>query len=511
MTPHADSLKKRYLYKLGSKIIIIPLGFITSTLTARSLGAEAYGNFNFITSFFTSLFAFADTGTSTSFYTKYSQRPNDIKLVKFYWLFVAVLSLAIVTIVATTVAFDYNEKLWVGVAPLYVFLALFWGLLFWINQIIVRITDARGLSVKGEITNIFQKTFGTSLLIILFIAQTINLFTLFIYHISMLILLAVLWARMLRRNEINLFPSVKLEREVIKHYAKELYDFSSPLIVIGLFVFIIGFADRWLLQVFGGSSEQGYYSLALKIASICFMFTKSMSPLFQRELALFHSVGKNPEMGKLFLRVVPILFSISALICFFVALQAEKISLIMGGDDFVNAKYSVAIMALYPIHQTYGQLNSAVFFASGSTKLYRNINIVNLFIGLSLTLLFISPREYYGLQMGSFGMALKMFLAQIIGQNIMLWYSAKLLRISFMRLFTQQVISIVVIGSIAGTTIIGANYISSNPILSISLSLVLYLSAISGLIYLFPSLFSINQNDKARLLAFARQRLFHIK
>ena len=506
-----DSLRKRYLFKLASKVIIVPLGLITSTITARSLGAAEYGNFNFITSFFTRLFALADTGTSTSFYTKYSQRPNDIKLVKFYWYFVSALSLAIVTIIGAIFAFEYNDNLWIGVAPIYVILALFWGLLFWINQILIKITDARGLSVKGEIINISQKIFGASILAFLFIIQAINLFSLFLYHIFMLVLLIALWARMLQRNEINLFPTVKLKRRVLKQYAKELYDFSSPLIVGALFVFIIGFADRWLLQVFGGSSEQGYYSLALKIASICFLFTKSMTPLFQRELALFHSVGKNSEMGKMFLRVVPLLFSLSAIICFFVALQAEKISLIMGGDEFLNAKYSVMIMALYPIHQTYGQLNSAVFFASGSTKLYRNINMVTLFIGLILTLSFISPREYYGLQMGSFGMALKMFLAQIIGQNITLWYSTKLLGISFKSLFTQQVISIVVVGSIATITIFFANILVSNHMFSLLLSLLLYLIVIMSAILLFPRLFSINQNDKARILVFAKQRLFHIK
>ena len=42
-----DSLKKRYLYKLGTKFIGFPIGLITAAIIPRGLGLRAYGDYNF--------------------------------------------------------------------------------------------------------------------------------------------------------------------------------------------------------------------------------------------------------------------------------------------------------------------------------------------------------------------------------------------------------------------------------------------------------------------------------
>jgi hypothetical protein len=75
-------------------------------------------------------------------------------------------------------------------------------------------------------------------------------------------------------------------------------------------------------------------------------------------------------------------------------------------------------MTFYPIHQTYGQLSSSIFYATGQTKLYSNIGIITILAGLPVTYLLIAPADKMGLNAGATGLAIKMVLLNFISVNI---------------------------------------------------------------------------------------------
>ncbi|MDN3684008.1 hypothetical protein QW180_08760 [Vibrio sinaloensis] len=65
-------------------------------------------------------------------------------------------------------------------------------------------------------------------------------------------------------------------------------------------------------------------------------------------------------------------------------------------------KYCLMIMALYPMHQTYGQLTSSILFTLEETEAYKNIGMVFSLIGMILSLVFV-----YTFELGAAGLALK--------------------------------------------------------------------------------------------------------
>ena len=87
---HGDSLGKRYFYKLLTNLVSLPVYFVTQAIIPRGLGPQAYGDFNFLTNFFSQVMGFLDMGTSIGFYTKLSQRPHETALVSFYFYFLLV-------------------------------------------------------------------------------------------------------------------------------------------------------------------------------------------------------------------------------------------------------------------------------------------------------------------------------------------------------------------------------------------------------------------------------------
>jgi len=163
-----DSLKKRYSSKLGANGIDFLLSLITAGIAPRGLGPAAYGNFEFLSSFFMQFVGFFDAGTSTCFYTKLSKRPDDTGLVRFYWLVVLGLSGLTVMLVLAALLLNLNGWLWPGQEVAFIGLAAVWGLLTWYSRVIAKVVDAYGLTVPGEMCRIAQRVVGTVVLLSLF-------------------------------------------------------------------------------------------------------------------------------------------------------------------------------------------------------------------------------------------------------------------------------------------------------------------------------------------------------
>ncbi len=397
-------------------------------------------------------------------------------------------------VVCTVFLLNRQDSVWIDQRPVYVWLGLVFGLITWLNQIVYKIVDAHGLTVKGELAVVKQRLLGLFILGLMMIVGKFSLFLYFVYNYLILIVMLVFWKRILNQHNISLFPRNRLASSQIRGYGSEFYQFSMPLFVGGVFSFVIGFADRWLLQLYGGSVEQGLFGLSYRIGALCFLFTGAIVPLFQREMAKAFKNNSTREAKEIFSKYVPMFYSLAVAIAAIFFFQAENVGMMLGGVEFRNASVSIAIMSLYPIHQTYGQLNSAVYFASGRTRLYRNIGILKSTFGLLVTYLVLAPTDRYGLNLGSAGLAFKMVIVQIIGQNINLFYNVRLLNIKYRHMLKNQILSVLVIGSLAGLVSYVLKEISTNAFISFGMTGILYLALLGGTIYLAPGIFGIKRD-----------------
>jgi O-antigen/teichoic acid export membrane protein len=443
-TPHGnrvDSLRKRYFYKLLTNLISLPVYLVTQAVIPRGLGPQAYGDFNFLTSFFTQVMTFLDMGTSTAFYTKLSQRPNETALVSFYIYFILFSVIALFTGVAVAINTPVFRIIWPNQGIWFIYLAVIWGILNWVLQVLQKITDSYGLTVNSEIARMFQRITGMVFIVILFWFNSLHLKSLFyLYYLIMgLLIFCFIYIIWKEHYNINLL-ALRLKQS--KNYIKEFYQYCHPLFIYGLVCLIAGIFDRWLLQVFGGSVEQGFFGLAYQIGAGCFIFTGAMTPLLMREFAIAFGESDLNRMASLFRRYIPMFYSITAFFACFIAAQADKVVYIMGGKRFSGAVAAMTLMALFPIHQTYGQLSNSVFFATGQTALYRNIGVVFMVLGLPVTYFFIAPHSALGLDAGATGLAIKTVLLQILAVNVMLYYNAKVLKLHFWKYVGHQVLSL---------------------------------------------------------------------
>ena len=490
-----DSLKKRYFAKLAANLFGLAIGVVTQAIIPRGLGPEAYGNFSFLSNFFSRIVGFLDMGTSIGFYTKLSQRQRDFGLVSFYLSFTGIASFLLIIFVECIHVTGAYATLLPDQIPFYIYLAAVWGNLSWLVKILNKMADAYGVTVSTEIAKIVQKGLGLVLILTLFLMNQVTLTHFFFYHYFILIFLALAFILVMGRSGHSLRRSWRLSVVQIKAYAKEFYNYSHPLFVYALIGLIVGILDRWLLQYFSGSVEQGFYGLSYRIGAICFLFTGAITPLITREFAIAFDKKNIPEMARLFRRYIPMLYAIAAYFACFIALQADKVTFIMGGANFQQAALSVTIMAFYPIYQTYGQLGGSVFFATGQTALYRNIGVVFLFIGLPVTYFLIAPKELWGINAGATGLAIKMVVLAFMGVNVQLWFNARLLNLSFWKLIGHQFYSVGFMISLAWLATAGTDMFIKNIVLAFLVSGFIYTLGCFVLLILAPFVFSVSHPE----------------
>lgn len=488
--PGTDSLKKRYFFKLLTNFVGLGISAITQAIIPRGLGPKAYGDYNFLINFFTQVINFFDMGSSVGFYTKLSQRQKEFKLVSFYFYFVCLVSLVVVFFVTAAQSMSLGGIFWPNQMPGYVYMAVFLGLFIWVSNIMTRIGDAYGLTISTETAKIIQKISGLVIIVALYLLNRLTLESFFIYNCFISVLLAGAFYYIFRKHGYEILQNLRMRFSEARKYAVEFYQYSQPIFMYSLAGMLTGIFDKWLLQICAGSIEQGFFGLSYQIGAVCFMFTSAMTPLIMREFSIAYNNKDMALMAQLFRKHVPLLYSITALLACFIAVNADKVTVIMGGAQFQGAVMAVGVMAIYPIHQVYGQLGSSVFYASNKVSIFCNIAIIFMILGLPITYFLIAPRKLFGLNAGALGLSCSMVLIQILFVNVQLYFNSKLLKISFWKYVAHQIGSVSVFLAIAvfSRFIIGHfQPIRQSVVLSFISCGILYLIVTVLFIYRFPA------------------------
>jgi O-antigen/teichoic acid export membrane protein len=506
-----DTLRKRYGFKLLSGFLSYGITIIIQLMVPRSLGPKAYGDFGFMTSFFDNLVGSLDVGSSIWFFTNLSKRNNNKKIIIFYRYVIIVIFLLILVFVIIATSTIIHQKIWLGQSYRVIYFAMLFSMMTWLVMVKNKIIDAYGLTVAAEKGRIIQRIVALAIIVLLFFINRLNLFSFFIYNYFILILLWFIFDLIIRRSSTYTGFSFNLSIIETRNYCRSLFKYSNPLLVFTIISFAVGFLDRWLLQKFGGSIQQGFFTLSFKMGAVYFLFARSLTQLLTREFSIAFGKKDINQMRTMFRRYVPLVYGIIAYFACFVAVQSEKVVHMIGGSEYEGAKTVMIIMAFYPVHQSYGQLSNSVFYATGQTKLYRNIGLVGMLIGLPLIYFLLAPKSMMGLDAGATGLAIKMVFVQFIGVNIGLYFNTKFLSLPFFKFLLHQFGSIGIMVIIALGTRLGIDNVPvfrNNIILSFILSGIIYTILIAVIGNYFPKLFGL---DKKTIQKMKTKLVYRIK
>lgn len=438
-----DSLKKRYLIKLFANIIAGIVNAVIVAVVPKALGPLAYGQFTYLQQFFAQVIAFLDAGTSTAFFTKLSAQKNKEEVMTYYFFYSLILLLVLFAFVYICDSFELEQRIIDDVPVFYLYLGLWFGFFTWLTQIYVKVSDAYALTVSVEVMKIAHKILVLLILLVLVYKYRLDLELYFYFNFFALISFLVLITALFIKK--GVFSKALCTLNVdFKGVSVDFYRYASPIFVFNLVGISVGVFDLWLVQHVSGSVEMGFYGLAYSMAAMCSLFTTAMTPIITREFSKLYAEKELNKIKELFKRYVPMLYSVSAFFGVFLAFESENIIYIFTDARFEGALYALVVMSFYPLHQTYGQLTSSLFFASGKTELYKNIGVVTSLIGLIFSGIFI-----FYFELGALGFALKMVLLQILSVNVQLFFNVRFLKLNILTFFKHQFIAVLFFATIA--------------------------------------------------------------
>ena len=413
-----SSVKFRFLFSVLGIIIRGGLNFLSIVIIARVLGADNFGEFAFLLASLTAFWALLDMGTSSAFFTLLSQKPRNIQFVLIYFGWQVFLFSLPLLIIGWVLPNEWIDFIWVGSNKniiLLAFIAVFLQQQTW--QALVHIGESKRLTKRVHVLNI--SIAASHLLLVVIAWQTIGLsieliFGLVILEYLLVVPVAwhVLFVKDMGSGEWN-----------GKSVWKEYCGYCVPLITLSFLTFGANMLDRWFLQYFGGSKEQAFFSIGNQFSVVCLLLTTSMIRIFWKEISEALTKNNLEHVQRLFRKVSRTLFISTALLSGFLIPWSKDITQFFLGPSFKEGSVVLAIMFLYPIHQSLGQVSTTMLMASSNTKIRLLISWISMSISIPVSYFVqASPDSLIpGFGLGAEGMAWKMVLLNTVWANLTVW------------------------------------------------------------------------------------------
>lgn len=483
------------------------LSFTTSMLLARWLGPASFGSMAFLLGSFLALRSLMDMGASTAFFTFMSQRSRSTRFIGAYYKWLGLQLLLSLAIIGVLLPSPWISSIWRGEPRSLVVLALLASFMqdsVWAVLQQAAESQRQTLRVQG----IGVVTVFVHLMAVIFLWWTERLrVPVILGLIAAEYAIAGICAH---KYCVTSFAQAPQQEEAAGESIFAQYlRYCLPLIPYAWLTFTYTFADRWLLQNYGGNVQQAYYSIGAQFSAVALLATSSILQVFWKEIAEAHHRGDHARTRLLYQRISRGTFLVSAIVaCFFIPWSADVLGVVLGGP-YVAGAATLAVMLLYPIHQSMGLISTTTLYATERTSTPARVGTVFMLLGMVITYFVLAPKDAVipGLALGSLGLALKLIVLQIVHMNVLAYLVARAFGWPFEWIY--QVISVLGCVALSWVAHSAALHVVGGglPVMvKMGLGGLLYLMLIATFVYALPQLAGLT---RAALVPEARLLLAH--
>lgn len=515
---NVHSVKIRFLVSLVANVGRAGISFFTVILIARGLSPVGYGDLFFLLGSFTAIRALMDMGTSQAFYTFISQRSRGRIFYIVYFSWIALQFFVTAIVIAAILPSSLVDDIWLGQSRSIILLAFFAS--FMQQQVwntISQVCEASRLTVMVQMAGLGIVLVHFLIVLILISKDILSINSIFITILIEYVVacIAIWWLMQNRSNKEDIVSQIK--EASLKEIMLEYWIFCRPLITIAIFSFFYEFLDRWMLQRFGGSEQQGFYQVAAQFAAVSLIATTSILRIFWKEIAEANQQGDHVRVARLYLKANKGLLMLGAIVSCFLVTWSEQLTLLLLGKPYVTAWPVLALMFLYPIHQSMGQINATMFMACERTSPYMKLTVLGMLVSLPVTyFLLASPDEWLiaGLGLGALGLAIKMLVMNVLLVNIQSWVLARFHGWDYE--WSYQVVgvfSLLALGFLTkefSTLVIGAYPLMEmdkfSMLLMIFFAGILYMAGVFTFLFIQPNIFGVEQNEVKKMITIVTRK-----
>jgi O-antigen/teichoic acid export membrane protein len=504
------SVSRRFAFTVGANLLRSLLSFATAMLVARWLEPQAFGRMAFLLGTFVALRQLMDMGSSMAFFTFMSQRLRSRGFVSAYLAWLGLQLLLPLFVIGLLFPAEWVSFVWHGEPRGLVLLALVAAFMqnsVW--PVLQQAGESQRRTLPVQTVGVTIVALHFMVVLALWAFGKLGLYTVLAATAIEYLIGALFVRRMLAYQE-GLEPARENEPSLMRQYLR----YCLPMIPYTWVAFAYEFADRWLLQQFGGSVQQAYYAVSAQFAAIALIATTSILNIFWKEVAEAHHRGDHARTSMLYRRVSRLLFLTSATIAGYLCFWAEDLLRLLLGTAYVGGATTLAIMFLYPVHQSMGQIGSTMLYATERVSLQVGTGIAFMALSILVTYFVLAPTDALvpGFGLASVGLAAKMVLLQLVQVNVIAWIIARLWRWHFD--WTHQpvaLLSCILLGWLAHAAALELGGTWPTPAL-MALGALIYLIMMAALVWTMPWLAGIPRAElRADVSLILRRTRFGLK
>lgn len=358
-------------------------------LLARYYGPEGYGQYELVSTFLGALLIISSLGVTNgvSRYIPYYLSKEDYYKLKGYLSFIISLPL-LFSLLISIFFIIYAGK----ITAWFNFPYSFSTLLVIIGYFIpIKVLTAIFSAIFKATKNIFVSELGEKvlnrgvLLIFVLIVMYLNLnlehFILF-FGISMLVSLIYY---LISFRKLKVFKAVKSLK--IEYSTREWVNFSLPLFFVGMFGYILGWSDNFIIGYFLSAKELGIYGIAFSLSYYLFFILNAFIGIFQPVLA--ELMFKNKEIYvKTFNKIRDWVLLITLLPTGLMLFYGGYIIEILFGVDYLAGAKALSILSGFFLLSIYLSFYNATLIIMKDTTFtffsFLVSSIVNVILGIFL-------------------------------------------------------------------------------------------------------------------------------
>lgn len=506
MTP---GVRQRFVFTVTSNLLRSLFSFTASMLLARWLGPSSFGTMTFLLGTFLALRSLMELGSSSAFFTFMSQRTRSRAFVRGYYGWLLLQFVLAATVIGVVLPAPWVESIWRGeprAVVMLAFVASFMQDNVW--AVLQQAAESQRQTLKVQRFGVVIMGAHLSAILLLRHLSALKMEAVFV-------LLALEYgAAAVVAHRVCIAPFLKPHENDVTGTQGILRAFSlycTPFVPYAFIGFGYAFADRWLLQRFGGSVQQAYYSVGGQFANVALLATSSILQILWKEVAEAHHSGNRARMQLLYERIARVMFFISAAVSGFLIPWSRDLLHLVLGATYAAGTTTLAIMFLYPVHQSLGQVNVTTLYATENARPQVLAGTVMMAVSILVTYVVLAGRTAMvpGLGMGSVGLALKMVGLQLVYVNVLGYIIARRFGWRF-RWFYQPVLlaACLCLGFLSRSLAVACTAREWPLQMTLVLSGVPYVAFLAGLIFALPGQIGLSRSDllpEARL--FFRQTM----
>ena len=440
IVPKVEKPFNRYMYTLLSTVGRIALTLITSIIIPKAIGPRSMGIIAFGQTIVTTIRGLFDFNIGSTFFNLSVAKHQSGGLTRLFAriIFIQILLTVLILGILCVTKSGNNIIQSTPFSVLIFLLGIEWAV--YLTSLANQLGDSKGISKWPQILILIFNLILTVVIVGLAMMKSLTVYTFlsttFVFNfLSFLSVIVFLY----QTNYDAIW--LKVDKENLKYLLKTTLKVSIPLTIASYYGMGIEFFERFLIQYKYGPEEQSYYYIAAKWAAIIIVLSSSSVQIFWQSLVKNIAEGDIKKAGEIYLRLDGLLFYFILCLALTWSFLGKEMLALLLGKDFANAGSILMVMAFYPVSQVFGQMGTTVAVASGRSRQFMFVSIITATVGLIVSYFLLVPRSSFipGLELGSFGLAIKTAIYGLIAVQPITYLNCRYLSISYPKMIFQKI------------------------------------------------------------------------